>query len=166
MANSMENLNSFREPQFQQKSTIPQMPPINQNFQYQPSQQQMPTTQLEREAQIRKAERRFVNKSQSELNRVSNKLYNDNQPTIDYPNHSYWFGRTGPANVSRPMNQNTFSSNSDNFYNDVRRRNLDNTLENRSPRQGYPAPGDVAYKFVNSPDSNHRNFYEQQLQMK
>jgi hypothetical protein len=151
-------------------SKIPQMPPINQKFQYQQSQQQMPMTQLEREAQIRNAERRFVNKSQSELNRVSNKLYNDNQPTRDYPNHSYWFGRTGPANIARPAvnnnMQNTFSSNSDNFYNDVRRRNLDNSLENRSPRQAYPLPGDVSYKFVNSPDSNHRNFYEQQLQMK
>ena len=26
-----------------------------------------------------------------ELNRISNKLYNDNQPTMDYPNNPYWY---------------------------------------------------------------------------
>lgn len=30
-----------------------------------------------------------------DINRVSNRLYMDNQPTVEYPNDPYWFGRTG-----------------------------------------------------------------------
>ena len=74
----------------QQQTSIPHMPPINNQY------NQPIETQLEREANIRQLQRaNSMPKGQSELNRISNKLYNDNQPTRDYPNHSYWFGRAG-----------------------------------------------------------------------
>ena len=80
---------SFRNAQIGQVSGVPSMPPIN--GQYTPME-----THLEREAHLRQLQRaNSMPKGQSELNRVSNKLYNDNQPTPDYPNHSYWFGRAG-----------------------------------------------------------------------
>jgi hypothetical protein len=84
---------SFRNGPMGQQSTIPQMPPINGQYN-----QQSMETHLEREAQLRQLQRaNSLPKGQSELNRVSNKLYNDNQPTPEWPNSSYWFGRAGAA---------------------------------------------------------------------
>lgn len=79
-----------------------------------------PITQLEREAHIRSFERMNSNslngfggvtsaashkmmvktKNEQELNRVSNKLYNDNGPSDRSPNTPFWFGRTGSYNSS------------------------------------------------------------------
>ena len=85
---------SFRNAQMgAQPSSISQLPPIANQFN---THQNGMQTQLEREANLRQLQRaNSLPKGQSELNRISNKLYNDNQPTRDYPNHSYWFGRAG-----------------------------------------------------------------------
>lgn len=85
-----------------------------------------PITQLEREAHIRSFERMNSNslngfggggvtsaashkmmvktKNEQELNRVSNKLYNDNGPSDRSPNTPFWFGRTGSYNSSECEN--------------------------------------------------------------
>lgn len=84
-------------PQYQQpQSQSPTLPAINQP--------QFEMTQIEREAHQRKMKNNqmYRTKNEQELNRVSNKLYNDNQPTPDYPNNPYWFGRTGAHNTSNP----------------------------------------------------------------
>lgn len=82
---------SFRGSQ-QQQTSIPHMPPINNQY-TQPINNQ---TQLEREANLRQLQRaNSMPKGQSELNRLSNKLYNDNQPTDEFPNYTYWFGQAG-----------------------------------------------------------------------
>ena len=57
-----------------------------------------PMTSIEREAADRQSSKllsksnsfAFRSKAAVELNRISNKLYNDNQPTMDYPNSTYW----------------------------------------------------------------------------
>lgn len=142
------------------------------NYQQPPMMQQEMQTHLEREANMRNLNRSNTlgytknSGSSSELNRVSNKLYNDNQPTVDYPNHSYWFGRAGTQNKiingSAPIV----------VYGDARRKNLLDALENRSPRANGQYPyqqqqqqSNTNYTFVNSPESNHRNNYENQLKM-
>lgn len=53
------------------------------------------------------------------------------------------------------------------YYGDARRKNLLDALENRSPRVNMQMnPNNTAnYTFVNSPESNHRNNYENQLKM-
>lgn len=40
-------------------------------------------------------------RNEHELNRVSNRLYNDNNPSANNPNSPFWFGRTGTFNSSR-----------------------------------------------------------------
>ena len=40
-------------------------------------------------------------KNEQELNRISNKLYNDNAPSDRNPNTPFWFGRTGSYNSSK-----------------------------------------------------------------
>lgn len=105
----------------------------------------------------------------SELNRASNKLNTDNQPTNQYPNMSYWFGRTGEHRTTiGSFQQNSANSNSSDFSSDPRRRKLLDQLEHRSPRDqpkvygldnsNLPLAQNIA--FVNDPHSNHRNNYE------
>lgn len=73
--------------------SIPQLPTINATL---PNNFQL--TSIEREAADRHNSKSltksnsFSNRPKAgvELNRISNKLYNDNQPTYDYPNNPYW----------------------------------------------------------------------------
>jgi hypothetical protein len=65
----------------------------------------------------------------AELNRVSNKLYNDNQPTREYPNDPFWFGRTG---AHRRFMEQSQSQQLAVQFQDVRRRKLLDALENRA----------------------------------
>lgn len=81
-------------------------------------------TKLEREAHIRSFERMnsnslngfgsasnlssssnnkimVKNKNEHELNRVSNKLYNNNGPSNAYPNSPFWFGRMGTSDSGK-----------------------------------------------------------------
>lgn len=101
----------------------------------------------------------------NELNRVSNKLNTDNQPTRDYPNMSMWFGRTGPHRTS--LENLKPAPGLENYSNDPRRRKLLDQLEHRSPRDKPMIYGlDNSHMpvnnlaFVNDPHSNHRNMYE------
>ena len=118
------------------------------------------------------------------MNRVSNKLYNDNQPTPDYPNDPFWFGRTGTqrkmVNGSKPamINGQSNEQSGDIVYQDVRRRKLLDALENRGPKpNGFINPnmnGNMSnnnqmpqiapsqYAFANS---SNPNMYDSQLRM-
>ena len=110
-----KSFNSISQlPAINTSMTLPNMNPSN-NYQL---------TSLEREAADRQ-NARVLNKSSNytrpkaavELNRVSNKLYNDNQPTFDYPNNPYWFGRTGPMSQTAIAGLSPLSY--DPFYQDV-----------------------------------------------
>lgn len=46
-----------------------------------------------------------------ELNRMSNKLFTDNQPSMHNPNTPFWFGRTGTYNSSNNNNNNSSNIN-------------------------------------------------------
>jgi hypothetical protein len=101
----------------------------------------------------------------AELNRVSNKLYNDNQPTRDYPNDPFWFGRTGaPRRFLDPSQSQQAAVQ----FQDVRRRKLLDALENRTPNTNNQLINSnnhlqASSQFaMNSPD---RNLYDSQLRM-
>jgi hypothetical protein len=129
------------------------------------------TPKLQQEAEMRVLNRSHTNtaeplrpKGYMELNRLTNKLFNDNQPTNEYPNHSYWFGRAGQHKTAI----GTFNQTNDQYSADPRRRKLLDSLENRSPRDipkiygidNSNLPKNTQLAFVNDPHSNHRNMYE------
>lgn len=103
------------------------------------------------------------------MNRISNKLNTDNQPTHAYPNVSYWFGRAGEHNKTTIGGFTNGGSGAE-FSSDPRRRKLLDSLENRSPRDmpkiygldnsNIPNKQNTNLAFVNDPHSNHRNMYE------
>jgi hypothetical protein len=76
------------------QQNVPSLPLIKSNS----NNNSYPLTLIEREAADRQSSKllsksnsfAFRSKAAVELNRISNKLYNDNQPTIDYPNSTYW----------------------------------------------------------------------------
>lgn len=90
----------------------------------------------------------------NDFNRISNKLFTDNKPSVQYPNNPYWFGRTGPGNKFS-TDQRFLGSNSaplsefEHF--DVRKRNLLDALENRIPNnyQSSSTNFDSNSQFVN-----------------
>lgn len=103
----------------------------------------------------------------AELNRVSNKLYNDNQPTRDYPNDPFWFGRTGAPRRFMDPSQSQSQQAAIQFQ-DVRRRKLLDALENRAPNNNNQLINSsnqlqASSQFaMNSPE---RNMYDSQLRM-
>lgn len=148
--------------------------------------QSMDFTRLSTEANMRSINRAPAGMSQQafqdslrpkgyqELNRTSNKLHTDNQPSNHYPNMSYWFGRAGQHKTtidgfSGGASQQTSRGSSD-FSSDPRRRRLMDSLENRSPRDAPPKvygldnsqlpKQNTNLTFVNDSHSNHRNNYE------
>jgi hypothetical protein len=106
-----------------------------------------------------------VTKGFNELNRLTNKLHTDNQPSQAYPNMSYWFGRAGQHKTAI----GGFEPALPDYSSDPRRRNLLDALEHRSPRNAPMVYGldnsqlpkqNTNLAFVNDAHSNHRNNYE------
>lgn len=92
-------------------------------------------TKIEQEAQHRNIQKTvrpnlFQKQGDNDFNRISNKLFIDNKPSMEHPNNPYWFGRAGPG--TRYVGAN--SAPLENFqYYDARKRNLLDALENRIP---------------------------------
>jgi hypothetical protein len=91
-ANLTNNSNTNNTVSYSPRSTQKIMPmTLNQN--------NLQMTSIEREAadrynaKLMTKSNSFANRPKAgvELNRISNKLYNDNQPTMDYPNNPYWY---------------------------------------------------------------------------
>ena len=89
---NLTNSNSNNTMSYSPRQTQKIMPmTLNQN--------NLQMTSIEREAadrynaKLMTKSNSFANRPKAgvELNRVSNKLYNDNQPTVEYPNNPYWF---------------------------------------------------------------------------
>lgn len=149
-------------------TSIPQLPPVNTSMTLPnlstKSSNSYQLTSLEREAADRQ-NTRVLNKANSftrpkaaiELNRISNKLYNDNQPTYDNPNNPYWFGRTGPLSKTTIGSLGGFTY--DPFYQDARRHKLLDALENRTPRSNY----DYSAQNYIVPSSPQRSGYSMSL---
>jgi hypothetical protein len=108
--NLSNSSNQFHLPQINSQATVLNLHPVNsappppppqpRPEPLQPQQTQLKyemTTQLEKQAQARQMERPKLRKSDSELNRVSNRLYVGNDPSPDAPNDPFWFGRAGPS---------------------------------------------------------------------
>ena len=165
--NSQEALN------FQQQAPQPQDVALPKFPQSSPAKFEF-TPRLQHEAEQRSLNRSHTNtidqhrpKGFMELNRLANKLNTDNQPSNDYPNHSYWFGRAGQFKTAiggfTPDNNSSYQ-----YSSDPRRRKLLDSLENRSPRDlpkvygldNSNLPKSTQLAFVNDPHSNHRNMYE------
>lgn len=149
-------------------------------------------TPLEREAQHRLADRsldttnatsaanKFVNNSlansswisnvsnvkkekPSDLNKLSNKVFSGNQPTPESPNNPYWFGRAGPPVKYVDAYGNSEPRQASYVY-DVRRRRLEDSLENRIPHPS-TIKANNAIAGLKQNESNHRNSYENIMKM-
>lgn len=84
-----------------------------------PSDQRLEMSMLERQAQLRH-QNNVLRKSDTTIltsNTMENRLFGRNQPSNDYPNFPFWFGRMGP-------NQLTPSKNCFNLKNIIFRFNL------------------------------------------
>lgn len=136
-------------------------------------------TPLEREAQHRLASNSTlansswlssVSKSSkekpSDLSRLSNKVFAGNQPTLESPNNPYWFGRAGPPVKYVDAYGNAEPRQASYAY-DVRRRRLEDSLENRIPHPSMirAANNNGAIAGLKQSESNHRNSYENIMKM-
>jgi hypothetical protein len=161
------------------------LPPINNqnmmnNHLSSSSNQLFNSTQIEREAQKRTMDKKASRnmppqlvksndksltgpsyRQHRELNRISNKLYNDNDPTNDYPNNTYWFGRAGPLPTSGSLS--SFRNINDYSPQQQQHPQMNNNSQQQS--QMDLNQNDVDYKYINSAFSNHRNNYEYQMKM-
>jgi hypothetical protein len=184
LANSVTN-----SMHFMQQPPMPNasLPPINNqnmmnNHLNTSNNQFFNSTQIEREAFQRtmekKATRNMPPQSKSndksltgpsyrqnrELNRISNKLYNDNDPTNDYPNNTYWFGRAGPLPNSISANSLRSTSDFSSLQQQQQQQQQEQQHMNNFPQMD-SNQNDVDFKYVNSAFSNHRNNYEYQMKM-
>lgn len=102
----------------------------------------------------------------SDLNRLSNKVFTGNQPTPESPNNPYWFGRAGPPVRYVDAYGNAETRQAAYVY-DVRRRRLEDSLENRIPHpsQIRANNNNNTIAGLKQSESNHRNSYENIMKM-